>query len=306
MDYTEFGNILRYERTKRGLSQSELAEGICERKQISNIECGKCMPNLYTVNLLSHRLKVNLHRSYANVLHHKNMDTHLKITKINEIISVSGKSVELKALLDKYVLLDDFKDGEPYQMLHYGYASYYYNHCRDYKTTIEHLYNVVLSNYSNEDALINCSTNEFSNVELGALLMLASTLLKEGEKAKSQVYYNKLFDYLCRFLSQDKYYINAEGHFELNFIGKVIFNYTIDFQDKVCEIESWIDMTLSALRKFDSACNITEILLCKAKLLRTKGNESETARILAQADWVGSLYRSEEYIKRLKDQLGLG
>lgn len=79
--YITIGEIIRYYRKESGLSQEELAEGICDRKYLSHIENNKNIPTLDIINQLSNRLGINLYDSYALMLHKHDIDTYKKIER---------------------------------------------------------------------------------------------------------------------------------------------------------------------------------------------------------------------------------
>ncbi|MDV2686527.1 helix-turn-helix domain-containing protein [Alkalihalophilus lindianensis] len=60
MDIHTIGKNIKFYRTLKGLTQNELAEGICTQAQISNIEAGKFIPLSTTLFELSRRLGVDM------------------------------------------------------------------------------------------------------------------------------------------------------------------------------------------------------------------------------------------------------
>ena len=49
--FVNFGDVLRYYRNRDGLSQEQLAEGICTREYIGLIEKNKKIPTLYITSI---------------------------------------------------------------------------------------------------------------------------------------------------------------------------------------------------------------------------------------------------------------
>ena len=60
----KLGDNVRYHRLQRGLSQQELAEGICSLQLISSIERGTSNPRVTILEKLADRLKVPLNKIY--------------------------------------------------------------------------------------------------------------------------------------------------------------------------------------------------------------------------------------------------
>lgn len=82
---------MRERRLELHLSQSELAQGLCEQAKISRIEQGKYVPNSDLLHLLAQRLDVTLDYFY------------------DKTISVEISQVtQLKEILEKHIALQDF------------------------------------------------------------------------------------------------------------------------------------------------------------------------------------------------------
>lgn len=84
MDYNLLGERLKMLRKQKGLSQKELADGICEPSQLSKFERGLVNPSSKLLGLLAKRLEVSLDyffnedaTAYSSLETFKNMTTHL-------------------------------------------------------------------------------------------------------------------------------------------------------------------------------------------------------------------------------------
>ena len=84
--FVDFGDVLRYYRTKAKLSQEQLAEGICTRVYVSEIEKNKQIPTLYMISAFSNKMGINLFDAYGLIIEHNDFDTHNKIELLNEAI----------------------------------------------------------------------------------------------------------------------------------------------------------------------------------------------------------------------------
>ena len=54
--FVDFGDVLQYYRNKEGLSQEQLAEGICTRVYVSQIEKNKQIPRVHMISAFSNKL----------------------------------------------------------------------------------------------------------------------------------------------------------------------------------------------------------------------------------------------------------
>lgn len=301
-DFMNFGLVLRHYRTEKHFSQENLSEGICDRKQISNIECGKCSPTLNLINLLSKKLDVDLYTKYSEVMHHKNLETHKAIEEINEHLHNSKELSKILPILEACETKEEFSSGEPYQILQYGYAGYYISVDKDYLSAKKHLLNALLDHYEDE-ADIFSKDNHFSNIELACLLSLASVLNELNETVVSKKYYNDLLKYCFELFTESRYTINSNYHFELNLIGRTVYNYVKDHRESSDETERYINNALALLKKYDSSGNLFEVLLSKAYVEFRKGNNEYAKELLCQSKAIGTIYRSEAYIQKIMNSL---
>ncbi len=304
-EYMNFGQTLKYYRKERHISQEDLSCGICDRKYVSNVENNKCIPSLYMVYLLSEKLNIDLFSKYAQTMRHKNIETHRLIEKISDSLRAEKTISEILPLLDCCKELEDFKTGEPFQCLNYGYAAYYLCVKKEYKIARNYLQNALFHHYEDETKLLFAG-NHFSNIELACLLSLATTLFECEEQSKSKNYFLFLFDYFDLLFSESRYSVNSNYHFELNFVGKVLFNYFLTFPEESIETGEQVDKILDFLRRYDSSCNLTELLLCKAKVEKARGNDKAAETVIKQAQTIGQLYRSTDYVNRQIKRLDLG
>ena len=99
-EHVDFGDVLRYYRKKARLSQEQLAEDVCTREYIVQIEKGGKIPTLYIVNALSRKMGINLYDAYAIIIDHNDFDTHNKIEELNEAIAAHDEKLLYHLALD--------------------------------------------------------------------------------------------------------------------------------------------------------------------------------------------------------------
>ena len=54
------GELIRSERIAHGMTLDELCDGICSKRQLSNIESGRNVPGLYIVTRILARLEIDI------------------------------------------------------------------------------------------------------------------------------------------------------------------------------------------------------------------------------------------------------
>ena len=265
-----FGKILKYYRTKLSLTQDELAEGICSRKYISRLEKDTQVPTLDMVNKLSNKLEVNIYDTYALILRHHNIETHIMIEKLNDNFSASCIK-NLKPLIDEYSQLETFKTGEPFQILMYARCLYY----GEYKNNSEKAINIAVSTLNQFfPNFLSSSFNPLtlSNCELTLLLSLAVNYCRTNQFDSASLIYNFMLNYLRKVLRQSHYVINKNHHFEINLYGLVIYNCFITFRKEGNFFEEEIDSLLDLLKTSENSFNLTKLLFMKAYICKVRND----------------------------------
>jgi len=141
MEKLHIGEVISYLRKKHNLTQQQLADKICSREYLCKLEKGAFFPTIYTIDLLSKKLNENIYEFYQEIERHNDMETHLKIQQINELISTGGDNdLEIRKLIEEYENLPTFKTGESLQFIYYSKAicSYYLD--KNYTEAIDFSY----------------------------------------------------------------------------------------------------------------------------------------------------------------------
>ncbi|MGN0311153.1 MAG: multiprotein-bridging factor 1 family protein [Lachnospiraceae bacterium] len=292
MMYSTIGEIIRHYRTSAHLSQNELASGICDRKYISKIELNKCIPTLDIINQLSDRLEINLYDSYALMLRHCNIETHKKITKLNEYFS--SNQIKLKPLIQEYSKLEEFKSGEPYQYLKYAEALYAAYVLHDFSTAIEKasegLHVADFHNPSQKQVRL-------SNIESNLLLSYGVNNCRINNLEIGKSAFDYLLHYLHDLLSQYHYIVNRNYHYEQNLLGLVTYNYFVFLRDfsSYEELLDQIDKALNILDSLKNAANLPDLLFCKTYLLYKLGNKDLALETYYTAHSFSMYYYKDNY-----------
>ncbi len=261
--YTSIGEIIRYYRTKEGLSQEALAFGICDRKYLSKIELNKCVPTLEIINLLSEKLNVPLYSIYSLMLRHKNIETHKRIEVLNAHF-FDDKKKYLPDLIKEYENLPEFQDGEPAQILLYAKAIYLSN-VEDKLYDSIHLAFEALKINPNV-SIDNLFTNNvhFTGIELKLINMISICNFRSGNLEEGKKYYYLCITQLKENFFDIPYVTNKNEPSELKLFVVMAYNYFTFLKDDGAFTYADLDYTLNLLKKFHSTYMLPELLLCKA------------------------------------------
>lgn len=285
------GEILRYYRCQKELSQEQLAEGICDRKYISNIELGKQIPTLDIINQLSLKLGINLYETYALMLRHHDIDTHKKIELLNQ--HFNHKNIpKLGDLISQYETLPAFSYGEPFLHLQYAKALYTAWSRQQYQEAID-IALKAFSEYKPFDINNTLEYRLFSNIELNLIKLIAINYCRIDNKAEGKKYFDFLYKYIRLLFNQSHYATNRNNRFELHFSSNLVYNYFLFFKDEADFEYKIIDETLALLKSLHSNYMLCELLLCKT-YLQISSNDATSAQSTYQLAHALGLYLYEE------------
>lgn len=274
-EYTNIGEIIKYYREKKHLSQEALAEGICAREYIGKIERNMSSPSIDMINQLSNKLEINLYDSYAMIIEHKNLETHFKITQLNEAIGQRNFE-ELWTLTQHFSEIDDFKDGIPFQFLKYSQALYYSMYLNNYPKSLECALEGLKQHFPSILSL-NPTQCTLTNADLVLMQTIAVNLCRIDCLDQGLLYFNFLSHYLEHILSMNIYLVNRNKHFELNFLAHIAYNRFIFLADYNPSEIHFVDMALEILKKYYYSHMLPELLLCRT-LLQCKSSDINNAR----------------------------
>ena len=275
--YITIGEIIRHYRKEKGLSQAALADGICERKYISNLENNKNIPTLDIINQLSERLQINLYETYALMLRHHDIDTHNKIEKLSQHFTFE-KAKFLLPLIEEYEKLPAFQYGEPLQIIKYAKALYLSNEKRNFSEAIamslEGL--SIDKNFHMNNSPMPLS---LSNVELCLLNAIGVDYCRNNQPQEGKKYFQYLLDYVYQLYAINHYASNRNNQFEIKMLSNVVYNYFTFFRDDPLFDSENIDKALLVLKTLHCHHKLPELLLCKT-YLKCKAEQLEEAKQL--------------------------
>lgn len=232
MEKLHIGEVIAYLRKKHNLTQQQLSEKICSREYLCKLEKGTFFPTVYTVDLFSKKLNENIYECYQDIERHNDIDTHIKIQQINELIAQgSNRDSEIRNLINEYEKSPSFKSGEALQFILYSKAicSYYLD--KNYLDAIEYC-KQGLSVYKKDFSIERWTEYIYTNVELTLINLIASSLFNNNDTKTGLSMCLDLLKYLEKYLSQSLYDIHSSGHFYINLYTSVAFNTTNQLFDK--------------------------------------------------------------------------
>ncbi len=298
--FIKIGDIIKHYRMEKGLSQDELAEGICSRKYISQLETHQNIPTLFIINALSAKLGVNLYDSYAIMLQHHDIETHKKIVSLNKALAEADFD-KIHNLVETYRLLPEFQQGEPMQFLRYGESVYLSNVLLEHSKSIS----VAKSALHNEPLSMFQATQHsfFTNIELTLLNFIAVNMCRLGNLQEGKKYFDFLYNYLSQLFIQNHYVANRNNHFELRFFANLVYNDFCFFHKMDGFDSKRIDSVLELLKSLHSHFNLPELLLCKTALLLERNLIFEAKEVYSLAHELGLYLYSEGEMQDLEKRI---
>lgn len=249
MEKLHIGEVISYLRKKHNLTQQQLADKICSREYLCKLEKGAFFPTIYTIDLLSKKLNENIYEFYQEIERHNDIETHIKIQQINELISSgSDNDLEIRRLISEYENLPSFKTGESLQFIYYSKAicSYYLD--KNYSEAIDFSFKG-LCVYKKDFKLDNWTDYIYTNVELTLINLIASSYCRNNDLEIGLSIYFDMLKYLEKYLSRSLYDIHSTGHFYINLYTKVAYNTSNSLISK--------KRYLDAIKILDNAINIS-------------------------------------------------
>ena len=272
--FVGFGDVLRYYRNKGGLSQEQLAEGICTRVYISQIEKNKQIPTLYMISAFSNKMGINLFDAYALIIEHNDFDTHSKIETLHEVIN-SCDDERLFELAKEYETLPGFSSGAPLQCIKHAFSLYYSNVLHDYDKSIAYA-TEGLAVSGVPDAEMK-PTPMLSVTDLNLLLVKSVDLCRSGKREEGRKYLEYLYECVRLRLTQNRYIANRNLRFDINLFALVTFNICEFFPDDIGNNMVILEQTISLLYDHRNSNMQGELQLYEARYLYEMG-DLEAAR----------------------------
>ncbi len=263
-DFHSFGEALLYYRKKEGLSQEQLAEGICSREYIGQIEKGKKIPTLHMIYAFSRKMNVNLFDVYALIIDHIDFDTHQKIEQLDDLIR-SQEDVLLYQTARQYAELPGFTHGIPYQHIRRAYSIYYSDVLQDYVKAISYASEGLEVSGLNDIKREPSST--LTNEDLCLLTAKAVALCRSGHLSDGRKHLEFLHECTRLRFIENRYIANRNRRFDINLFALTTYNICEFFQNDIESNLKLLDDSISLLNKYECSSKQPELLLYKARYL---------------------------------------
>ena len=272
--FVNFGDVLRYYRTKSGLSQEQLAEGICAREYVGLLEKNKKIPTIYMISAFSSKMGVNLFDAYALIIEHNDFETHQKIEELDE--AIKAKEIDrLYELATEYASQPGFSEGVPRQCIMYAFSLYYSNARADYEKSVEYASEgLAVSGQPNADME---PTPMLSIIDMCLLLVKSVNLCRSNRLEEGRKYLEFLHDCARLRFTQNRYIANRNRRFDINLFALTTFNICEFFPDDIENNLKILEESIGLLNEYECSNMQPELLLYKARYLYELG-ELDKAR----------------------------
>lgn len=302
--FTHIGEVISYIRKQQNISQAELADGICSREYIGQIEKGLKFPTTYMINQFCDKLDVNLYDEYALLLQHGGYAQHQMIVTINEHISPE-KGHKLLDLATQYENSDVPMEGELLQTICYAKALYYGNIDIQIEKAHEYCLEGIRTHYP--DFTINSSFDSYrlSNIEINLLLCLFNQCYRMGDVDLCILGQIRLHAYLSRKLHTTDYIIHKKFHFELICLALLSHNIFICGQNHIpfLELLNLIENSVSLLKMYGYSEKLPKLLFDRTYLYYKLEDTAAYEASLSEAISISNFFVGEEETNKLIDWL---
>lgn len=267
--FVDFGDVLRYYRNKAKLSQEQLAEGICTRVYISQIEKNKQIPTLYMISAFSKKMGVNLFDAYALIIEHNDFDTHKKIEQMDAVLAAydDNKAYELAK---EYEKLPGFSSGAPLQVIKHAFSLYYSNVEHDYEKAVAYASEgLAVSGVPDADMT---PTPMLSVTDIVLLLVKSVNLCRSEQMEEGRKYLEYMHECIRLRLTENRYIANRNLRFDINMFALTAFNICEFFPDEIENNMKILEKAIDLLYDYRSSHMQGELQLYEARYLYEKGD----------------------------------
>lgn len=291
------GEVIKYYRNKLNISQDMLAEGICSRKYIGDIEHGKSIPTLDMVNQLSRKLGTDLYATYSSLFRYPDFETYLICKEIGRTIGRRDFK-RIEKCVEEYADRENFFTGEPRQIICQAKAI-----ISGLRYEFDSAQRVIEEGMRiNHPTFPRLETDKgYSNVELALLLSYGVTLGRMNKIQEAAFFFDSIKRQATSGLAE-KYEAEKNRAFYLNLLCSAVYNKYIFCPQIPDHVISEIDEILEYQRTNNRIHMITELLLCKADCLYLTDIKA-AKKAYSQAKVMGTFYYGEKRFKQLEKQI---
>ena len=235
------------------------------------------------------------------MLRHHNIETHKKIEILNKCQALD-KREHLINLINQYKDLPEFQYGEPFLQLEYAKATYASWPLGNYKQAIE-IAQKALSHEKSFCIDSAPSSQQYSNVELSLINVIALNYCRSGDFENGQKCFDFLYHYIEQLFEQSHYATNRNNHFEVRFLSTLVYNLFVFSKGKTEGLESRVDYALSLLKSLHSHNDLPELLLCKTYFFLLKGDINSATSTYQTAHYLGLYLYEQTYQEHIEQSI---
>ena len=294
------GDLVKYYREERGMSQADLSEKDCSRESIVKIETGKNVPKIETIALLSEKLNVNLFGAISAVYAHNDLRTHLLCREGDEALN-SEDMDKLERWLVEIDGKGDFSKGEPKQLVFYAKALIEFNK-GNYEGAKENLLKGIQIRHQEFPEKLD-ENARFNNKEYAMIMAYAVTLERCNEKKAGADILRFEKNHIEKLLSMKDFFDDTTKGFLCNMMSSCLYNrYCIEPELSI-ELYNEIDAAIDNQKESKRVFNLPDLLFCKAALLANMGELKEARDTYNTALVFGNFYYGTEKTKELAQNI---
>lgn len=243
------GEIIREIRKARKMTQEQLANNICSRREIIRIERGQHEPSSHLIASLSQKLNFDLQSCFINLKFGKSLEAYT--LKLNLYTAIENQDIlSIIDLIPKLETLDEFKEGENLQLLYYAKALYYSVYENDFNASCA----CCISGIQADSIRFSLDTLDLRNLSHESYILLnilGYNYMYLQEYNIACKIYKKLLDILESYpiLSYNPYYKYSDS--DRTLFESVCFNLsaakyrTQDFEEALTSIAKGINFALT-------------------------------------------------------------
>lgn len=259
------GTIIREFRKSKGITQFELADGICSKDYIYAIEKGKYDPSPYILERLSSKLGVDLLDYRNELIKHNSIETHNMYLQLNNYL-YTDSTQELINFIPICENNPDFDSGDLYIFLLYCKACIAFDNS-DFDTCLDYcqqgLNTLGLDLFNTENILFNLSNEAVLIIRLYAIALHSLNRITEAKKIYLLIYKHYKF-----VLNRPIYELNKTIHFQVVTFLIISYNLALIYTDEqnYKKAEPIIIKSLELIKKTKSVHMMIPHLLCYVEI----------------------------------------
>lgn len=285
-NFKNLGESIHSIRVKLGISQKDLASGICSQSQISKIETGEISPYIHTLVKISERLGINT----SHFINQISKEHYEFVSQAKNMVRENIKKKdykEVKRLLNKLEKHPSFQNIEERQFIswHKGVCAYYLEH--DSGKAIQ---------------LLTAALDLKDSIQATEqdIQIINSIGIIYGEKEQWDEAKNS-------FLRAQEIYSKALYSMDFTILIRIYYNLSKIYY-KLANVNEALAVAgkgISLALENDSSYLLGELLYQKGFIFAERGDVTQGIYFLQQAGTIFSLQEKEHYIQLVQDKLAI-